>query len=174
MPGPLGIPMVSCRGMWLHHSVTKATADAAADARAVARIGMQRFDRLSYSWLVHPNGTILQGQDGHKGAHTKGQNSTTEAICCIGNFEIDKPSDAMLRSVALVVAVRGVPLLGGHRDAPAAATACPGRHLQPELAGIRQAAVAWEGRENKPSWVSDESWQDLLAYARSSPKFPAP
>lgn len=173
MPGPLGLPMKSSRGFWLHHSVTRSTADPIADAQTVARIGVQRFGRLSYSWLVHPDGTILQGQDGHGGAHTRGQNSTSEAICCIGNFDVDQPSEAMCASVSLIVAMRGQPLLGGHRDAPGAATVCPGRNLQSAIPGLRGNAAEWEGWDRKPSWVSDDEWRDLLAYARQGSRFPA-
>jgi hypothetical protein len=166
--------MKSSRGFWLHHSVTRSTADPIADARTVARIGVQRFGRLSYSWLVHPDGTILQGQDGHVGAHTRGQNSTSEAICCIGNFEKELPTEAMCASVAMIMAIRNQPLLGGHRDAPGAATACPGRNLQASIGVIRENASAWQGWANKPAWVSDAAWRDLLAFTRRGANFPAP
>ena len=166
MPGPLGLPMKSSRGFWLHHSVTKPSMNPVVDARTVARIGIARFGRLSYSWLVHPDGTILQGQDGHVGAHTRGQNSTSEAICCIGNYDVDVPSEAMRRSISLIVGVKGLGLLGGHRDAPGAATVCPGRNLQAAIPSLIDEANAWEGWENKPSWVTDDSWRNLIAYAR--------
>ena len=174
MPGPLGARMTSSRGFWLHHSVTIPTLDPIKDARTVARIGVQRFGRLSYSWLVHPDGTILQGQDGHVGAHTRGLNSSTEAICCIGNYESSQPSQEMCAAVALIVAIRDGELIGGHRDAPGAATLCPGRNLQSAIPGIRENALAWEGWASKPAWVSDQAWRDLLAYSRSSPRFPPP
>lgn len=172
MPGPLGQRMKPSKGFWLHHSVTKPSMTPMVDARTVARIGMERFGRLSYSWLVHPDGTILQGQDGHIGAHTRGQNSTTEAICCIGNFDVDQPSEPMCRSVSLIVAMRDLPLLGGHRDAPGASTVCPGRNLHAAIAGIRDTARTWEGWHNKPAWVEEQSWRDLLAFTRQSSKFP--
>ncbi len=174
MPGPLGLPMKSSRGFWLHHSVTRATADPVKDAKVVAQIGVGRFGRLSYSWLVHPDGTILQGQDGHVGAHTRGQNSTSEAICCIGNYETAQPTEAMSASVVLIVAVRGSVLLGGHRDAPGAATACPGRNLQSAVPGLQASVQQWEGWANKPAWVSDADWQDLVAFTRTGANFPAP
>jgi len=174
MPGPLGLPMKSSRGFWLHHSVTRATADPIADARTVGRVGVQRFGRLSYSWLVHPDGTILQGQDGHVGAHTRGQNSTSEAICCIGNFEKELPTEEMCAAVSLIVAVRAKPLLGGHRDAPGAATACPGRNLQSAIPGLQANAERWEGWHLKPSWVSDAAWRDLHSFVRSGANFPSP
>jgi hypothetical protein len=136
MPGPLGRRMRSSRGLWLHHSVTKATSDAKADARRIANIGIQRFGRLSYSFIVHPDGTILEGQNGHVGAHTRGQNSTSQAICCVGNFENDAVTPEMVAAIRLLVRNYG-PLLGGHRDAPGASTACPGRNLYAMVGSLR-------------------------------------
>ena len=136
MPGPLGPRMSTSRGVWLHHSVTKATKNPVTDAKVIANIGIARFGRLSYSFIIHPDGTILEGQNGHVGAHTRGQNSTSQAICCVGNFEKDPVTPEMVAAIRLLVRDFG-PLLGGHRDAPGAATACPGRNLYarlPELA----------------------------------------
>ena len=128
MPGPLGIRMVSSRGLWIHHSVTRATKNPVTDAKVIANIGVGRFGRMSYSFVVHPDGTILEGQNGHVGAHTRGQNSTSQAVCCVGNFENDQPTPEMLLAIRSLVGRFG-PVLGGHRDAPGAATACPGRNL---------------------------------------------
>jgi hypothetical protein len=136
MPGPLGPKMVSSRGLWLHHSVTRATGNPVADARQIANIGIQRFGRLSYSFIVHPDGTIFEGQNGHVGAHTRGQNSTSQAICCVGNFENDPVTPEMVAAIRLLVRDFG-PLLGGHRDAPGAATACPGRNLFGRIPELR-------------------------------------
>jgi hypothetical protein len=169
MPGPLGPKMASSNGLWLHHSVTKATADPVRDARQIANIGIQRFGRMSYSFVVHPDGTILEGQNGHVGAHTRGQNSTTQAICCVGNFETDPVTAEMVASIRLLVRDFG-PLLGGHRDAPGAATACPGRNLQGRLPELRVAAAPepppvdhWAGR---PSWVPKADWGRLIDWTR--------
>lgn len=140
MPGPLGPAMRESRGLWLHHSVTKASSDPVEDARQIARIGISRFGRMSYSFVVHPDGTILQGQDGHVGAHTRGQNSTSQAIVCVGNFEKDQPTPEMIRAIRRLVADQG-PLLGGHRDAPGAATACPGASLYVRLDVLRSPLV---------------------------------
>lgn len=140
MPGPLGPKMKSSRGLWLHHSVTHASSDPVRDAIQIARIGISRFGRMSYSFVVHPDGTVLQAQDGHVGAHTRGQNSTSQAVVCVGNFEHDQPTPEMIRAIRKLVADHG-PLLGGHRDAPAAATACPGRNLYARVGELRTPLV---------------------------------
>jgi hypothetical protein len=149
---------------------------------------------MSYSFVVHPDGTILEGQNGHVGAHTRGQNSTTQAICCVGNFETDPVTAEMVASIRLLVRDFG-PLLGGHRDAPGAATACPGRNLQGRLPELRVALpdastasqVPSEGQvlggtevsaeatterpdgdgwANRPSWVPKADWQRLVDWRR--------
>lgn len=180
MPGPVG-PRMSrpSRGIWLHHSVTPATGSPVNDARRIANIGIQRFGRMSYSWVVHPDGTILEGQAGHVGAHTRNQNSTSQAIVCVGNFENDPVTDEMVRSIRLLVGEFG-PMLGGHRDAPGAATACPGRNLWARMGELSVPLVIApvpdpepepdphddEGWENRPSWVSREAWQNLIDWRR--------
>jgi hypothetical protein len=167
------------RGIWLHHSVTPATGSPVNDARRIANIGIQRFGRMSYSWVVHPDGTILEGQAGHVGAHTRNQNSTSQAIVCVGNFENDPVTDEMVRSIRLLVGEFG-PMLGGHRDAPGAATACPGRNLWARMGELSVPLVVApvpdpepepdphddEGWENRPSWVSRDAWQNLIDWRR--------
>lgn len=181
MPGPLGAKQLTSRGIWLHHSVTRATSDSVADARRIAQIGIQRFGRMSYSWVVHPDGTILEGQAGHLGVHTRGQNATTQAIVCVGNFENDPVTPELLQAVRRLVTDYG-PLLGGHRDAPGAATACPGRNLHSRLAELRvpiapepavlepiapEPAVDPDGWANRPWWVPKADWQRLIDWRRS-------
>jgi hypothetical protein len=153
----------------LHHSVTRATANPVTDAKVIANIGIARFGRLSYSFIVHPDGTILEGQNGHVGAHTRGQNSTTQAICCVGNFENDPVTPEMVAAIRILVRDFG-PLLGGHRDAPGAATACPGRNLYARLPELRVpapvAAVEPDPYLLKPSWVARQDWSNLLAWSK--------
>jgi hypothetical protein len=171
MPGPLGPKMASSRGLWLHHSVTRATSNPKADATQIARIGIQRFGRLSYSFIVHPDGTILEGQNGHVGAHTRGQNSTTQAICCVGNFETDVVTPEMVEAIRLLVRDFG-PLLGGHRDAPGAATACPGRNLQALVPVLRvplPAPSVASGAADGPSGVPVAESEEVSPEATTGP-----
>ena len=183
MPGPLGPKMASSNGVWLHHSVTKASKNPVTDAKVIANIGISRFGRLSYSFIVHPDGTILEGQNGHVGAHTRGQNSTSQAICAVGNYETDKPTPEMLAAIRTIIAKYG-PLLGGHRDAPGAATACPGRNLYATIPSLKTPPPAefTDARESihvppkpapvppppKPSWVRQADWDRLHRWRAGS------
>jgi hypothetical protein len=180
MPGPLGPKMKSSKGVWLHHSVTRVTKNPVTDAKVIAQIGISRFGRLSYSFIVHPDGTILEGQNGHVGAHTKGQNSTSQAICAVGNYENDQPTREMLDAIRLLISKYG-PLLGGHRDAPGAATACPGRNLYAAIPSLQlppppppepaPAPVPLDPPVPvfpKPSWVRQTDWDRLREWRRAS------
>lgn len=154
--GPAPLP---ARELWLHHSVTSAppvTATFEQDAvavRALEAIGQSRFGGgISYTFVVAPSGRAFVGHSvGRQGAHTGGRNSIARAICLIGNYETAIPSGAMLATVGELVAVGAAagwwdrPALdGGHRDAPGASTACPGRHAYALIPDINRRALAPE------------------------------
>jgi hypothetical protein len=145
MPGPLGPPMkLPALRLYLHHSFTAASNGPGA-VRTVANIGIERFGRASYSYACTPDGTLYEMQGDRIGAHTARQNSTSLAVVLIGNYEVDRPTLAQVRAVAWLhqhLTGRGwlrsdAPLLG-HRDAPGASTACPGRHAYALLGDIRR------------------------------------
>jgi hypothetical protein len=141
--GPAPLP---ASALYLHHTVTAAR-NGPSIIRQVEAIGHQRFGAgISYTFLVTPDGTVYEGTGvARAGTHTRGLNRSGRAICCVGNYETTTPSPAMLRAVAdLVRHGRSQrwwgDLTGGHRDAPGASTACPGRHLQAAIPEIRSLA----------------------------------
>lgn len=146
------------REVWLHHSVTPAPhggwEDDADAVRSLERIGQQRFGGgISYTFVVPPSGRIFEGHSVHRqGAHTGGRNDISRAICLVGNYETDHPTDAQLDAVAALLrhgAAQGwwtAPrLTGGHRDAPGASTACPGRHAVARIDDINRLAASGGG-----------------------------
>ena len=126
---PMRLPAVA---LHLHHTVTPVSDDPRADMRAVQRIGIRRFGYTSYSYCVHANGTVLEGQGLRVGAHTAGRNSTSFGVALIGNYEQRVVTPEQINSVrwlvAHLIATRalqpGTYPTGGHRDV--AQTACPG------------------------------------------------
>jgi hypothetical protein len=132
---PLGPSMrLPAQGLHVHHSVTTATGNPAADMRTIERIGVQRFGRISYSWCLHPRGTILEGAGLTVGAHTGGFNSTSFGVCLIGNYQIDRVTDAQVGAFqelrAHLAATRR--LAPGHYVQPHRArtsTICPGANV---------------------------------------------
>lgn len=135
------------REVWLHHTVTRVTGDPHADAREVQRVGIARFGYISYSYLVHPTGVVLEGQGLRVGAHTKNRNSISYGVSLIGNYEERQMEDAQVESVRRLVdwlqdngkLRTGVYPTGAHRDLQA--TACCGRHAYARLPEIRRP---WE------------------------------
>lgn len=129
--------------LWLHH-----TAGSGSDETAMRQI--QNFHMapppigrgwsdIAYSFLIDndpPDVDIFEGRGaGIAGGHTKGRNTVSHAICVIGNFTTHPPKDATLEAV-IALAVHGfrqgwwrAGFSGGHRDAPGAATSCPGDAL---------------------------------------------
>lgn len=152
--GPAPVP---AQELWLHHSVTAAppvTATFAQDASAVRQleqIGQDRFGGgISYSFVIAPSGRAFLGHSvNRKGAHTAGRNSIARAICLIGNYDVDRPSDAQIAATAALVAAgasagwwQRAALDGGHRDAPGASTACPGQFAYALIPVINSRALA--------------------------------
>lgn len=143
------------RELYLHHSVTVAPDllppfdDDDAAVRTLERIGQQRFGwGISYTFVVTPAGRVYEGHrlDG-VGAHTAKRNSIARAICLVGNYDTARPSEQMLNATADLVAHghrQGwwpAQLTGGHRDAPGASTACPGRQAYSLVPVINNRAL---------------------------------
>lgn len=140
----MALPATSVR---IHHSVTSVTTSPVADVQTIERIGLQRFNQFSYSYVVHPHdGEIFEGCGLRRGAHTAGQNSTSFGICWIGNYDERVPKVQQLDATRWLIhhlterghLVPGASVLG-HRDVQS--TACPGRRLYEMLDVIRHP---WE------------------------------
>jgi hypothetical protein len=147
--------------VWLHHSVTSAGSAGSSRAiddlsvRQLEVIGQGRFGRgISYTYAVTPSGRVYEGHSvDRQGAHTGGDNTHSRGIVLVGNYDVARPSPQQLASVAellvygfLMGYFRAPALTGGHRDAPNAATACPGRHGQAAIASINRTAAALMAR----------------------------
>lgn len=166
--------------VWLHHSVTIAPDvvapfdDDDAAIRTIERIGAERFGTVygfPYTVGVTPVGRAYAGHHPRKmGAHTRGRNGIARAIVLVGNYEDAAPTDAQLDAVAAVLVEgkrRGwwtaARLTGGHRDAPDAATACPGRHAYAAIAEINRRAAALEAAEEGEEMTA-EQFAELKAH----------
>ncbi|HEY8543707.1 MAG TPA: N-acetylmuramoyl-L-alanine amidase [Acidimicrobiales bacterium] len=130
--------------LWVHHTGTEQ--HGAAALRAIQRYHQQTrgWKDIAYNFLVDDDGTIYEGRGaGIVGGATAGDNAGSHAICLLGNFEGRAPTAAALRTL-IDLARHGrtvrwwVPTCGGHRDAPGASTACPGRHLYARLPEVRR------------------------------------
>ncbi|NYD40939.1 FG-GAP-like repeat-containing protein [Nocardioides panaciterrulae] len=127
---------------------------------------------IGYNFVVDRFGRIWEGRYGGVdrpvvGAHTLNYNDYAFAMSAIGNYDIHRPSKAMVQAYGALFAwklsLHGVDAastkqwvgsryfeaINGHRDA--ASTACPGRYLYAKIPRIRRLAAAaqqgWSGRE---------------------------
>lgn len=141
--------------LWIHHTVTEVSADAARDMRVIERVGLERFGIFSYSYCIHPEGHILEGAGLRRGAHTARRNSTSFGVAWIGNYETRIPKIMQIEATRWLIwwlQEEGhlrpeIYPTGGHRDLKA--TACPGRHLHRILDELRQP---WFPPEEKGEW----------------------
>ena len=127
---------------------------------------------IGYNFLIDRFGRIWEGRYGGVdrpvvGAHTLGYNDDSFAASAIGNYQITKPSPAMIQAYAALyawklslhgvdassthqyVTSRWFQAINGHRDAES--TLCPGQYLYDKLPKIRKLAAAdqrgWSGRQ---------------------------
>jgi hypothetical protein len=127
-------PIASSQALFVHHSVTATGPDEAAIVRQVQAFHMdtRKWQDIAYSWLVGQSGRIYEGRGwGVAGGHTEGHNSTSHAVCFIGNSDNDVPTKAAFDAIASVhdehARRYGTPVLRSHRDVNQ--TGCPGAHL---------------------------------------------
>ncbi len=141
---------------------------------------------IGYNFLVDRFGRIWEGRFGGVdrpvvGAHTLGYNDNAFAMSAIGNFELVRPSQAMLEAYGALfawklslhgvdaastqqwVGTRNFKGINGHRDA--ASTACPGKYLYAKIPAIRELASqlqkGWSGRQLESNLASTDH-PDLL------------
>lgn len=145
---PAAAMRLPARTVFIHHSVTPVTPDPYLDMKTIERVGLDRFNQFSYSFVIHPrDGEILEGCGVKRGAHTAGRNSDSFGICWAGNYEERAPKAQQIDSTRWLInelgrqglLAGGADILG-HRDVYA--TACPGSKLYAVLDVIRHP---WEG-----------------------------
>ncbi len=142
--------------LWLHHAAVALLPDddslSDADMRRVRSIQNYHMDvrgwnDIAYNFLLDPDGHVFEGRGaGIRGAHTAGHNTTSHAICVMGNYNTQIPEDDLLSKIAeFIVYGHGQgwwpdQLTGGHRDASGASTSCPGTHLYSQIPEINRRA----------------------------------
>ena len=118
----------------------------------------QGWDEMGYHFLIGngsgtPDGAVEVGGRWLKqkhGAHAKTPDNRFNdfgiGICLVGNFENSQPSRKQMQSLATLVAFLmqkydlPASVVIGHQDATHR-TACPGRNLETQIAGVRQLAA---------------------------------
>lgn len=133
--------------LWLHHSAAEWHNPSGVRQTQNYHMDSRGYDDVAYSFLVDDDGTVYEGRGaGVVGGHTKGDNSSSHAICAMGDFTKRQPTPAMIDSIVALVAHGHREgwwpdhITGGHRDAPGAQTACPGDRLARLIPEINRRA----------------------------------
>lgn len=159
-PHRAGVIATPVSRLFEHHSVTPQWIGAQA-ARNLQRIARERgFLDVSYSGLADRQGTTIEGRGwGRSGAHTRNFNSTSHALCLVGNFETDIVPDGMIRG--MVRAVRDHRRVGPghitHVHRQVAQTVCPGRHGVAAVPTINAAATGTPPKEEDMALSFEET-----------------
>ncbi|MFP5224853.1 MAG: hypothetical protein ACLGH3_04760 [Actinomycetota bacterium] len=143
--------------LWLHHSAGALDAGGNGvwwdDVRGIQDFHMRPksqggrgWSDIAYSFLVG-GGQVFEGRGaGIAGGHTAGDNTSSHAICLIGDYTWMVPKQEDLEAIAWLMAHGKAQgwwgdLTGPHRDAPGAQTACCGTNLIACIPDLRHMAT---------------------------------
>ncbi len=144
--------------LWLHHSASQGEDERSVRAIQNYHMDVKKWNDIAYSFLVDndaPDVDVFEGRGpGISGGHTLGHNTISHAICVLGNFNDDVPTDQALETIAQLVAhgyeEEWWPLgfTGGHRDTRGSNPGdCPGDNLYALIGYLNMRAVQiYEGR----------------------------
>lgn len=163
----------------IHHSATSrdGTTFGAIKSYHTKTLG---WEDCGYHYVITGEGILFYGRHVEfVGDHCKtpapSMNFRSLGICLTGNFEIEKPSDAQIVTLEnLLLSLSSgykIPIANilGHREAPGAATLCPGKNLLSWLKDYRggdKKKLLSQIQETLKNLVS--LYQNLLEKFRSS------
>ncbi len=97
---------------------------------------------IGYHYIIDRGGNIWQGREVYyQGAHVRGHNPHNLGIMLLGNFEIQKPTAAQLRTLRrlsqCLITGYGLAAARLYAHSDLGNTRCPGRHLRPHVKALR-------------------------------------
>lgn len=97
---------------------------------------------IGYHFIVDRAGYVWEGRNiAYQGAHVRDHNENNIGVMCLGNFDLQAPSDAQLASLEYTVRElrRQYKISTRHiyTHQEINRTACPGRALQPRVVAMR-------------------------------------
>lgn len=141
--------MNGIRRITLHHegfpdpfTATSRTASAERVERIRASHTNRGWADIGYHYIIDRGGRVWEGRPvRYQGAHVGGHNEHNIGVMCLGNFDIQSPSEAQVDSLQKVVRLlrrrHNVPENEIHTHRELGPTACPGRNLQPRITAMR-------------------------------------
>lgn len=97
---------------------------------------------IGYHYIIDPQGNVWEGRPARfQGAHVKENNEHNLAIMCMGSYDQERPTSAMLAALDGFVADRmrayNVPISRVYTHQELRSTECPGRNLQGYMIATR-------------------------------------
>lgn len=97
---------------------------------------------IGYHFVVDRAGHVWEGRNlSYQGAHVKNRNEHNIGVMCLGNFDLQTPSEAQVASLQSIVRDlrRQYKISPGkiYTHQEIGQTACPGRNLQPRIVAMR-------------------------------------
>ena len=147
-------PMNGISRITLHHEGAPDTPVYFTDTRTVAeRIELDRQAHLERGWgdigyhyIIDRAGRVWEGRPiQYQGAHVRDNNEHNIGVMCMGNFDIQQPSEAQLSSLAAFTQKLrrkhnvSVNRVFTHQELMP--THCPGRSMQPRIAAMRSGGA---------------------------------
>lgn len=141
--------------LWLHHFASEHHGPSGMRAIQNFHMDTKGWSDFAYNYAVDDDGRIYEGRGNRvAGGHTQGDNTTSQAIVLMGNFENRDLTPAMMESVAWLVRYGHLSgwwttnrITGTHRQAqawgysPSNGTLCAGKFAQQRLAEINEMAI---------------------------------
>jgi N-acetylmuramoyl-L-alanine amidase len=145
---PRGKPIVIAtpvRDLFLHHSAGPDGGPETIRAIQSFHQNSRQWADIAYTWLYSPKDRVFyEGRGpGIAGAHTRGHNRTSHAVCVLGNYQASVPPRHVIADLADWARWHGDTWgpnqYRGHNAV--GETLCPGKHLDNLIADINAAAL---------------------------------
>ncbi|GAB4193585.1 MAG: hypothetical protein Kow00105_07730 [Phycisphaeraceae bacterium] len=106
----------------------------------------RRWADIGYHFVIDRAGRVIEGRSvAYQGAHVSHQNEHNIGVMLLGNFEQQSPTPQQLASLQTtlryLMARYKVPVSRVYTHRELGKTACPGRHLQPRVARLRDSGA---------------------------------
>lgn len=118
----------------------------------VSHLSMFHAGDIGYHYIIDRAGRLWEGRNvRYQGAHVRSNNEHNVGVMCLGNFDIQTPTDAQVNAMADTVAKLARIYRVSTADKGRASrirshqeinpTACPGRSFQPRFAYLRRSGA---------------------------------
>ncbi len=147
------VPMGKIEFITVHHEGWTPVyfEDYASTARRLEEIRRSHLQRLhagdiGYHFIIDRAGRLWQGRDlVYQGAHVHDHNPHNIGVMCLGNFDLQSPSEAQYATLKPVLArlmtYYGVPLHYVYTHQELNPTECPGKIMQAHMVTLRRAGI---------------------------------